>query len=72
MSGQVALMLARQRMLKVALRVIGNEIGEGDTGYAESAMEAEYAYEQLSLAARELTRATDALRTEQQPVGWIE
>lgn len=68
MSGRLAELKARIELLKAALRVIGNEIDDGARSYSDD--ESAYAWEQLALAARELTRATDALSPDQQPVGW--
>jgi hypothetical protein len=49
------------------LRALSAERGQDDAHYAA---ELDYSYEQLALAARELTRATDALPAGKRPVGW--
>jgi hypothetical protein len=59
---------ARERVIRAVLRVLESEHEERP--HAHSAAEAEYAGEQLALAARELAEAVDALPREQQPVGW--
>lgn len=58
---------ARQKLLRAALRVLSAEHAEET---ADAAAEAEHAVEQLALAARDLTRATDALPNDKQPAGW--
>lgn len=68
MSGGLRAMHARQNLLMAALRVIRSSMDIEQR--ADSAAEAEYADEQLALAARELAEATDALAPEWQPVGW--
>jgi len=65
--GNVEVILARHRVLEAALRVIRSEIAPGGE-YADSAAEAEYADEQLALAARDLTRAID--KGYLKPVAW--
>lgn len=59
---------AQQNLLRAALRCLSSEYSRDDT--ADSAAEAEYSYEQLALAARELARAVDTLPPDQLPVGW--
>jgi hypothetical protein len=58
---------AVEQVLSAALRVLQSE---RTPPHAHSGDEAEYAEEQLMLAARELTRATDSLDLDEQPVGW--
>jgi hypothetical protein len=58
---------AREVLLSAALRALSAERGQDDAHYAA---ELDYSYEQLALAARELTRATDALPAGKRPVGW--
>jgi hypothetical protein len=59
---------ASRRVTVAALRLLAAELEEQE--HAHSADEAQYAQELLALAARELTRAVDALPRSQQPVGW--
>lgn len=56
---------AREKVLRAALRVLQAERGEP---HAHSDDESWYADEQLALAARDLTEATEAADTK--PVGW--
>lgn len=58
---------AHEAVIRAALRVLSAERADP---HAHSAAEAEYADEQLALAARELTEATDQLLPDEQPVGW--
>ena len=58
---------AKERTIRAALRCLSAEHAEEN---ADAASEAEYAEEQLALAARDLAEATEELRPGQQPVGW--
>jgi len=58
-----------ERILRASLRILSAEHSEP---HADSDAEAEYAVGQLALAARELTRATDAAPEHDQPAGWAE
>jgi Arc/MetJ-type ribon-helix-helix transcriptional regulator len=59
---------AREELLRAALRRLSAEHGcEEDSHHAA---ELEYSDELLALAARDLTRATDALPADEQPIGW--
>jgi hypothetical protein len=60
---------AMERVLAAALRVLSAERALGSSDPHADAQH-EYASEQLGLAARALTHATDALSPERQPVGW--
>jgi hypothetical protein len=64
----VAYEYAHAHVLEVAVGVLASMVNT--TEHAHSADEAQYAAEQLALAARELTRATAALPASQRPVGW--
>jgi hypothetical protein len=59
---------ARERVIRAVLRVLESEHEERP--HAHSAAEAEYAVEQLALAARKLVEAVDALPPDEQPIGW--
>jgi hypothetical protein len=61
---------ARPKLLKAALRVISSQINEDM--HADYAFEAEYADDQLAIAARDLVRATNALDPRDWPVGWTD
>lgn len=61
---------AHENVMRAALRVLSAERGREDDPHF--AAELDYAEELLALAARELTRATDALPEDEQPVGWRE
>ena len=63
----VAVLGARDRLLRAALRCLSAQLAEE---HADADAEAGYAGEQLALAARDLTAATDALPAERQPAGW--
>jgi hypothetical protein len=55
-------------VLESALRVLGSMVESNP--HAHSAAEAEYAGEQLAVAARDLALATDELPAARQPIGW--
>ena len=64
---------ARELVLTAALRLLTAERRLDrvqDDGDASAEAQYDYATEQLALAAQALTRATDALPPEEQPVGW--
>ncbi len=61
---------AHERVLQAALRVLQAERGPASDPSGDA--EHEYACEQLALAARAVTRATDALPPGQQPIGWAD
>lgn len=58
---------ATDNLLLAALRVLASRVAPE---LADAAAEAEYASDMLAHAARELTRATDALPAERRPVAW--
>ncbi len=60
---------AIERVLTAALRVLSAERALGSSNPDADAQH-EYASEQLALAARALTHATNALSPERQPAGW--
>jgi hypothetical protein len=60
---------AQRQVESVALRSIAaNHYFRDEDPHADA--EAEYAGEQLALAARELVRAVDALPEDKRPIGW--
>lgn len=63
----IHLIQARENVISAVLRILSSE---RDQEHAHAADEAEYANEQLAIAARELTQATDAMPADRQPVGW--
>lgn len=60
---------ARQTLIQAALRAVSADYTDP---HAHSADEAEYAADQLALAARSLTRVVDSLMPDNQPVGWAD
>jgi hypothetical protein len=58
---------AREELVKAAIRCITSDYADPS---ADSASQAEYADEQLAIAARNLAEATEALPASQRPVGW--
>lgn len=58
---------ARNELLAAALAVLSTEYR---APHAHSADEAQYADERMALAALGLTRATNMLERDDQPVGW--
>ena len=61
------LLAARETVIRAVLRVLTAERSEP---HADSDAEAEYADEQLALAARDLAEATEQLSEDAKPVGW--
>jgi hypothetical protein len=64
---------ARELLVTTALRLLAAERRLDriqDDGDATAEDEYDYAIERLALAAQALTRATNALPLEEQPVGW--
>jgi hypothetical protein len=60
-----------ENVIKAALRVIGStHYQRADDPHADA--EAQYAEEQLALAARALVRAVDRKSADEQPIGWVE
>lgn len=59
---------AREELVRSVLRYLSAE--HGDPGDPHHAAELEYSEEQVALAARDLTRATDDLPADEQPIGW--
>jgi hypothetical protein len=69
----VNVLSARELLVTTALRLLAAERRLDrvqDDGDATAEAEYDYALERLALAAQALTRATDALPLEEQPVGW--
>lgn len=60
---------AQDRVILAVLRVLQ---AERAGPHADSAADAEYADDQLALAARDLARAVDAIDEAARPVGWSE
>lgn len=60
---------ARRDLIRAAIRCLASQ--HADETEASYGAEAEYANEQLALAARALSEATDKLPALSQPVGWI-
>lgn len=58
----------QHNLIRAALRCLTADHLRDDT--ADSDAEAEYAYEQLALTARDLTHAVNAAPADRQPVGW--
>lgn len=58
---------ARGRLVRAALRCLAADHAED---HADADAEVDYAYEELDLAAQNLTKVVDALRPDEQPVGW--
>lgn len=59
---------AQEVVIRAALRCLSAERHDDS---ADTAAEAEYAYEQLALAARDLVYAVDGGPADQRPVGWF-
>ena len=58
---------ARERLLRAAFRCLTARLAE-EGAYADA--DAEYADDELALAARDLSDATEALPAEKRPAGW--
>jgi hypothetical protein len=63
----LAFLEAKDRMLRAALRCLSAQFGPET---ADTAADAEYADDELALAARDLTAATEALPSDHRPAGW--
>lgn len=59
---------AQHNLIRAALRCLTADHLRDDTADADA--EVEYAYEQLALAARDLTYTVNAAPSDRQPVGW--
>lgn len=62
------LIAPQHELIRAALRCLTVDHARSDD--ANSDADAEYAYEQLALAARDLTEAVERLEPTDRPVGW--
>jgi hypothetical protein len=63
----LAFLEAKDRLLRASLRCLSAQFAEES---ADAAADAEYADDELALAARDLTAATEALPVGHRPAGW--